>query len=542
VTQRSEPTSSGTERFDAVVVGGGHNGLVCAFYLARAGLKTAVLERRAIVGGAAVTEEFHPGFKNSVAAYTVGLLAPRVIADMDLHGRGLEILSRPIANFLPFPDGRYLKIGGGLARTQAELAKFSKADAAAYPAYTERLQAVAAVLRRLADKTPPNPTQGLKAGMAAVDQLGPALGGGLKLQSDLYDLFFANARSFLDRWFEAPEVQAAFGFDAIVGTYASPDTPGTAYVLLHHVMGEVNGEKGAWGHAVGGMGAVTQAMARACEAVGVEIVLEAPVAEILVGAKGVEGVRLEGGRTIRAGLVASGVNPKLLYERLMPSAAVPSELARRMKGWRCASGVLRMNVALSELPRFTCLPEPGEHHSAGIVMAPSLDYMDRAFVDAKLKGWSEKPIVEMLIPSTVDGSLAPKGAHVASLFCQQFAPELPDGRSWNDARDAAADAAIAVVDSCAPGFAKSVIARTVLTPADLEATFGLVGGDIFHGAMTLDQMWAARPALGHGDYRGPTKGLYHCGSGTHPGGGVTGLPGRNAAREILRDKGLRLKG
>jgi phytoene dehydrogenase-like protein len=527
--------------FDAVVIGGGHNGLVCAFYLARAGLRVAVLERRAVVGGAAVTEEFHPGFRNSVAAYTVGLLSPRVIADMELHRRGLRIISRPIANFLPFSDGRFLKIGGGMTRTQAEIAKFSSTDAAAYPAYMERLQAVADILRRLADKTPPNPTQGLKAGIAAVDQLGPALGGGLALQADLYDLFFASATSFLERWFEAPQVQAAFGFDAIVGNYASPDSPGTAYVLLHHVMGETNGEKGAWGHAIGGMGAITQAMARACEAEGVEIRLETGAAEVLLGAKGVDGVRLESGEEIRAGLVASALNPKLLYTRLVPEDALPKEFARRMKNWRCASGTLRMNVALSELPRFSALPEPGEHLAAGIIIAPALDYMDRAFVDAKLHGWSKAPIVEILIPSTVDDSLAPNGAHVASLFCQHFAPELPDGRSWDQEREDAADAAIAVVESHAPGFARSVIARTVLTPADLETKFGLLGGDIFHGAMTLDQLWAARPALGHGDYRGPLKGLYHCGAGAHPGGGVTGLPGRNAAREILKDKGMKLK-
>ncbi|MGD2131342.1 MAG: NAD(P)/FAD-dependent oxidoreductase [Maricaulaceae bacterium] len=542
-------TVAANDNLDALIIGGGHNGLVCAFYLARAGLRVRVLERAGVVGGAAVTEEFHPGFRNSVASYTVSLLSPKVIADMELAERGLKILPRPLANFFPFEDGRFLKIGGGLARTQAELAKFSQKDAAAYPAYAARLSAVADLLRRLAEQTPPSPRRGWSAAATAGRQLYPALKGGTGLQQDVLDLVSKSARSLLEGWFEAPQTQAAFGFDAIVGTFASPDTPGTAYVLLHHVFGEVNGERGAWGHAVGGMGAITRAMARACEAAGAELATDAEVAEVLVEKDKAVGVRLADGRVMGASIVASGVNPKLLYTRLTPADALPAEFLRRMRAWRNASGVLRMNVALSELPQFSCLPQTsadygaGEHLGAGIVIAPSLDYMDRAYIDAKALGWSRKPMVEMLIPSTVDDSLAPPGAHVASLFAQQFAPELPPdcpaGRSWSDAREAAADAVIAAVDAHAPNFSKSVIARTILSPQDLEDRFGLLGGDIFHGAMTLDQLWASRPALGAGDYRGPLKGLYHCGSGAHPGGGVTGLPGRNAAREILRDRSLR---
>jgi phytoene dehydrogenase-like protein len=526
--------------YDAVIIGGGHNGLVCAYYLARAGLKVKVLERRAVVGGAAVTEEFYPGFRNSVASYTVSLLNPKVIADMRLAERGLRVVERPISNFLPQADGGYLKLGGGLERTQAEFRRFSERDAQALPAYYDMLEGVADVLRDLALKTPPNAGGGLKALIAAAAQGGRLARMPLEKQRDVLDLFTKSARTFLDAWFESEAVKAAFGFDAVVGNYASPDTPGSAYVLLHHVFGEVNGKKGAWGHAIGGMGAITQAMRQACDDVGVEIALEAPVAQVLVEGGTAVGVRLESGETVRGRAVVANVGPKLLYDRLMDPADLKPEFRRRVAGFKAGSGTFRMNVALSELPDFTCLPGKGvgEHHQSGIIIAPTLDYMDRAFMDARQFGWSKAPIVEILIPSTVDDSLAPPGMHVASLFCQQFAPVLPDGRSWDDEREAAADLIIDTVDAHAPNFKASVLGRMILSPLDLERTFGLAGGDIMHGAMSLDQLWAARPFLGHGDYRGPIKGLYMCGAGTHPGGGVTGAPGHNAAREILADRSL----
>ena len=525
--------------YDAVLVGGGHNGLVCAFYLARAGLKVRVLERRGVVGGAAVTEEFHPGFRNSTASYTVSLLNPKVIADMKLKDRGLRIVKRPISNFLPTVDGRYLKAGGGLEKTQAEIAKFSAKDAARLPAYYEHLERVADVLRSVSEKTPPNPKRGVAAGIDALSQLWPVVRGSTDLQRDILDLFTKDARSFLNRWFESDPIKAAFGFDAVVGNYASPDTPGSAYVLLHHVFGEVDGEKGIWGHAIGGMGAITQAMAGACRDLGVEISLDAAVSRVRVGPNGVEGVELEGGETVEAQRVIANVNPRLLYTRLIAESDLDTGFLERIREWKCGSGTVRMNVALSELPDFSCLPgkEGGEHHRSGIILAPTLNYMDRAFADAKVHGWSKAPIVEILIPSTVDDSLAPPGQHVASLFCQQFAPQLPDGKVWADHRDTVAEHIIDTVTTYAPNFRASILGRITLTPMDLEEKFGLIGGDIMHGAMSLDQMWAARPQLGHGDYRGPLKGLYMCGAGSHPGGGVTGLPGRNAAREILRDAG-----
>ncbi len=523
---------------DAVIVGGGHNGLVCAFYLARAGLKVRILERRALVGGAAVTEEFHPGFRNSVASYTVSLLNPKVIADMRLAHHGLRVVERPISNFLPQADGRYLKLGGGLERTRAEFRQFSKADAEVLPDYYNMLEVVADVLRGLALKTPPNAGDGISAVIAAVKQSRKLSKLSLSHQRDALDLFTKSARGFLDAWFESEAVKAAFGFDSVVGNYASPDTPGSAYVLLHHCFGEVNGKKGAWGHALGGMGAITQAMRAACEGLGVDISLEAPVAQVFAEGGKVAGVRLESGEEIACGLIVSNVGPRLLYDRLIAPSDLSPEFRRRMRGFKMGSGTFRMNVALSELPRFACLPEPGEHHQSGIIIAPTLDYMDRAFSDAKQSGMSQKPIVEILIPSTVDDSLAPPGQHVASLFCQQFSPQLPDGRTWDDLREAAADRIIDTVNDYAPNFKASIIARQIHSPLDLERKFGLTAGDIMHGAMSLNQLWSARPLLGYGAYRGPLKGLYMCGAGTHPGGGVTGAPGHNAAHQILADRWL----
>jgi phytoene dehydrogenase-like protein len=533
-----------TAPVDALIIGGGHNGLVCAWYLRRGGLSVRVVEARSIVGGAAVTEEFHPGFRNSVASYTVGLLQPRIIADMALKAHGLRIVMRPVANFLPLDDRRHLVMGGGMARTQAAIARFSARDAMAYPAYLAALERVADVLRALALKTPPEAGGGLDSLIRLVMQGWGVARLDRAVQRDLLAIFTRSAREFLDSWFESDELKAALGFDSIVGHYASPDSPGSAYVLLHHVFGEVEGERGAWGHALGGMGAITAAMASACRAAGVEIETDAPVARVLTdggaarsggsGGAAAVGVQLADGRELRARHVIANVGPKLLYDRLVAVEDLPPDFARAMRGYAVGSGTFRMNVALSGLPRFSCLPAPGPHLASGIVIAPSLDYMDAAYRDARATGWSAQPVVEMLIPSLLDDSLAPPGAHVASLFCQQFAPRLPGGRDWAAERARAADHVIDTVDRFAPGFRSLVVGRMALSPADLEARFGLAGGDIFHGRMSLDQLWAARPVLGHGSYRGPLRNLWMCGAGTHPGGGVTGAPGHNCAREVLR--------
>jgi phytoene dehydrogenase-like protein len=525
---------------DAVIIGGGHNGLVCAAYLASAGLKVTVLERRSVVGGAAVTEEFHPGFRNSVAAYTVSLLNPKVIRDLDLPRHGLRVVERKLSNFLPLDDTRYLKIGAG--KTEQEVAKFSARDAVRLADYGERLGVIADVLRDLVLETPPNVTAG--SWLEALPELLRSARLGkriakldMAMRRELLDLFVKSAGDYLDAWFESAPIKAAYGFDGIVGNYASPYAGGSAYVLLHHVFGEVNGKKGAWGHAIGGMGAITQAMARAAAERGVEIRVSSPVREVMVEAGRAVGVVLENGDAIRARSVVSNLNPKLLYGKLIDPAALERNFRERMNNWRCGSGTFRMNVALSELPDFKTLPGRtlAEHHTSGIIMAPSLAYMDQAYLDAKSGGWSKQPIVEMLIPSTLDDSLAPPGQHVASLFCQHVAPTLPNGASWDDHRDQVADVMIDLVNSHAPNFKAAVLGRQIMSPLDLERTFGLIGGDIFHGALSLDQLFSARPMLGHGDYRGPLKALYMCGSGTHPGGGVTGAPGHNAAREIIAD-------
>ena len=535
----SNPGTAGAA-IDALIIGGGHNGLVCAAYLAGAGLKVTVLEQRSVVGGAAVTEEFHPGFRNSVAAYTVSLLNPKVIRDLELPKFGLRVVERKLSNFLPTEDGRYLIIGEG--RTAAEVAKFSAKDAARLDAYGDRLGVVADVLRDLVLETPPNAIEG--SWRVALPELLRAaqVGGRLRkldmdMRRELLTLFATSAGEYLDGWFESDPIKAAYGFDGIVGNYASPYTPGSAYVLLHHVFGEVNGKKGAWGHAIGGMGAITQAMAKSAQARGAVIRVSTPVREVIVEGGRAVGVVTESGETLRAAAVISNLNPKLLYQKLVPGSALPVEFRERIERWRCGSGTFRMNVALSELPDFTCLPgkAAADHHTAGIIIAPTLKYMEQAYFDARSTGWSRKPIVEVLIPSTLDDSLAPPGQHVASLFCQHVAPQLPNGESWDAHRETVADLMIDTVNQYAPNFKAAVLGRQIKSPLDLERTFGLIGGDIFHGALTLDQMFSARPMLGYGNYRGPLQGLYMCGAGTHPGGGVTGAPGHNAAREIISD-------
>ncbi len=526
-----------TEPYDIIVIGGGHNGLVCAFYLARAGRKVLVLERREVAGGAAVTEEFHPGFRNSVASYAVSLLSPKIIAEMALERHGLKIIIRPMAYFAPAPDGRYLLLGRDKAENHAALARLSAKDAEAYGPYNDKLDRLVDLLRAMLGKTPPNAGGGLRDIVAALAMGNDVRKLGLHGQRDLLDFFAKSAGDILDTTFENDLVKGALGFDAITGNYGSPYTPGSAYVLLHHVFGEVNGVKGAWGHAIGGMGAITQAMARAAEEAGAEIRLGASVAEIILDRGAARGAVLANGEKIAARAVASNIHPRLLFGGLVPEEALPADFAARIRAWKSGSGVLRMNVALSAPPNFTALPSTGlaRHHTASMLIAPSLDYIDTAYTDARRTGWSRAPAIEMHMPSAYDDSLAPKGAHVASLFCQYFAPALPAGRSWDDEREKAADAVIDAVTAFAPNFRASVIAREFLTPLDLERKLALVGGDIFHGQLGLDQLFSARPVLGHGDYRSPIPGLYMCGSSTHPGGGVTGWPGHNAARELLRD-------
>jgi phytoene dehydrogenase-like protein len=521
---------------DAVIIGAGHNGLTCAAYLGMAGLRVRVVERRNVVGGAAVTEEFHPGFRNSTAAYTVSLLQPKIIRDLNLHGHGLRIVERRAQNFLPLPDGGYLLTGAG--RTEREVAKFSAKDAARYPAYQAEIGRVSGVLRSLVLNAPPN--LALRDFGYTARELGKLAAIGKRLWQEgslgaALRLFRRSAGDTLDNWFESDPIKAVFGFDAVVGNLASPYTPGSAYVLLHHTFGEVNGKRGVWGHAIGGMGAITQAMAKAAGEYGVRVDVGSAVREIIVERGGAAGVVLADGTTVRARAVVANVNPQHLFQALVPAETVPRAMAERMKTWKAGSGTFRMNVALSRLPTFTALPETGDHLTAGIILAPSLSYMDEAYRDCVRHGWSRRPIIEMLIPSVLDDSLVPRGAHVASLFCQHVTPQFADGSSWEDRRETVADLMIDTVEAYAPGFKASVVGRQALSPFDLERTFGLPNGDIFHGALTLDQLFSARPMLGHADYRMPIPGLYLCGSGAHPGGGVTGAPGHNAAQAVIAD-------
>ena len=398
------------QTYDVVIIGAGHNGLTCAAYLGMAGLSVKVVERRPVVGGAAVTEEFHPGFRNSVAAYTVSLLNPKVIRDLCLHEHGLTIVERRAQNFLPRLDGQYLIAAEG--RIESEVAKFSAADAKRLDAFNRQLDACADVLRELVLQAPPNLTPGWTIKSVAEFIKAGALGRRLQqLPTErlrqVYDLFTKSAADYLDGWFEGELVKALFGFDAVVGNYASPYAPGSAYVLLHHAFGEVNGKQRVWGHAIGGMGAITQAMAKAAASHGVEIETSAPVREVLIERDRVGGVVLADGRIIRSNAVAANVNPKLLYTSLVSSDALDPDYLHRMQHWRCGSGTFRMNVALSRLPNFSALPgsEAADHHTAGIIMAPSLDYMDRAYADARRHGWSREPIVgrQLLGPASRDG-------------------------------------------------------------------------------------------------------------------------------------------
>jgi phytoene dehydrogenase-like protein len=523
---------------DVVIIGAGHNGLTCACYLAAAGLKVRVVERRGVVGGAAVTEEFHPGFRNSTASYTVSLLNPKVIRELRLAQHGLRIVERPFSNFVPLADGRSLSFGGDAAASQAEIARFSPRDAERLHAYYIRLERLAAQLKEWVLRAPPNlggpfiieGWRDLIAGAQLLLQLGRLPREG---QRDLIDIFTKSAGDWLDRRFESEPLKAVLGWDSVVGNYASPYAAGSAYVLLHHCFGEVNGKPGQWGHAIGGMGAITQAMAAEARDRGVTIDVDAQVRRVVTERGRAVGVELASGETIRARAVAANVNPKLLYQHLLDASELPPDFVEAIDAYKCGSGTFRINVALAELPDFSAKPGklPQPHHASGIVFAPSLAYMDRAWHDAVAQGWSEQPIVEMLIPSVVDDSLAPAGAHVASLFCQQFAPDA----DWDALKPAAVEAIFDVVQAHCPNFRRALLGYRALSPADLESEFGLIGGDIFHGQLSLDQIFSMRPVYGYARYRGPLAGLYHCGSGAHPGGGVTGAPGHNAAREMIRD-------
>ncbi len=521
--------------FDVIVIGAGHNGLTCAGYLARAGLKVKVLERRSVVGGAAVTEEFHPGYRNSVYAYGVSLLHPEVISDLELARYGLEIIERPAGNLSLLIDDQ-LHIPRDLQQAQREVARFSAQDAERYKEYEERISAVALALRELAMSTPPNLSGGWRNVLRLLKTGNVLRKLNRQQRGDLAELMTRSLGDYLDGWFESEALKGILGVECVIGNFVDPYQSGTAYVLLHHAFGEVNGQTGAWGHAKGGMGAITQAMAAYASAQGVDIETEVTVREICVDAANVCGVVTQDGTKFTTRVVAGNVHPKTLLTKLLDPNLLPPDARRRIDAYRSHSATFRMNVALSELPRFTTLAAQSDELLRGTIeICPSLEYMRQAYRDALTHGWSKAPIVSMWLPTTQDDTLAPPGGHVASLFCQHFQRHLPQGQSWDDVASDVADHVINTVDQYAPNFSASILGRQIKSPLDIERDLGMVGGDIFHGALHLDQLFSLRPIVGHADYRMPVRGLYLCGSGAHPGGGVSGLPGRNCAKEIVRD-------
>ena len=523
-------------RVDAIVVGAGHNGLTAAAYLARAGLRTLVLERRDRLGGACVTEELWPGYRVSRAAYVAGLLRPAVVRELGLAERGLRLLRRDPSSFTPLPDGRGLLLGGDPKLCVREISRFSPRDAGRYPDYERLLDRAARAFEPLLDRAPPDPAR-LRAGdLVALAGLVRRAVGLRRDLAPLARLLLAPARQTLEAWFESEPLRATLATDAVIGAWAAPSTPGTGYVLFHHVMGETGGARGVWAYVAGGMGALSEAIASAARSAGAEILTDAPVASIEVSGGRATGVALADGRAFDAPLVLSNADPRHTLLGLVGAAHLPAGLAQAVGQIDFRSPVAKLNLALDRLPRFRAsgAEAPGPEHVGTIhVGATDLDALERSFAEAAEGRLPARPMVELTIPSALDPDLAPPGRHVASLFVQHV-PHDWDAARWKGERDAFADRVLALVDEVAPGFSASVLHRDVLTPPDLEEVFGLTGGHIFHGAMTLDRMLFLRPLPGLARYRTPIHGLWLCGAGTHPGGGVMGACGRNAAREILR--------
>jgi phytoene dehydrogenase-like protein len=527
-------------RYDAIVIGAGHNGLVTACYLARGGLRVLVLERRYVVGGACVTEETFPGFKVSTAAYVNSLFHTQIVRDLRLGDYGYEVLARNPSSFTPFPDKRSLIMAPDPQLTHGEIAKFSRRDAELYPEYEAMLERVAALVEPTLTLAPPDLQKPRLGDLSTLFSLGRAyrrLGEGA---GEAVEILTGAARPILDRWFESEELKGTLATDAIIGAMASPSMPGTAYVLFHHVMGEAGGARGVWGYMRGGMGGVTQALAAAARDLGVEIRCEAEVERILVRDGRAAGVALAGGDEFQAAVVASNADAHVTFLRLLEREVLPDAFVADVERISYASASVKINVALAELPNFAALPgtDPGPQHRGTIHICPDQDYIERAFDDAKYGRPSAEPVIECQLPSVVDPTVAPPGKHLMSMFVQYAPYELRDG-SWDGQRDAFADRCFDVLDEYAPNFKSSVLDRQVLAPPDLERVFNLTGGNIFQGAMTPGQLFAFRPVPGYARYRTPIRGLYLCGAAAHPGGGVMGTPGLNAAREILRRRRLR---
>lgn len=521
--------------YDVIILGGGHNGLTTAAYLAKAKLKVLVLERRLVLGGACVTEELWPGCKVSTAAYVNSLLRPEVIRELELKRHGFQMLPRNPSSFTPFPDNRYLLMGPDEALNHREVSKFSTKDADNLPKYEAMLLKAAEFIEPLMNETPPNPFSLNPIQLYRLAKIGwrfRKLGADA---SEAIEILTGAARPILDRWFESEQLKVTLATDAVIGAFASPTMPGTAYVLFHHVMGECDGARGVWGYVRGGMGGISNAIAAAAKEHGAEIRTEAEVAKILMTNGRATGVVLKDGTEFRAKAVASCADANITFNKLMDPRQLPADYKKALDAIDYNSATCKINVLLSEAPNFTALPGGvGPHHRGTMHMCPDFDTLERAYDDAKYGKPSETPIIEATMPTAVDNTLAPPGQHILSMFIQYAPTHLRNG-TWDDHREKFADRCFEIVDRYAPNFSKSVLQRQVLTPLDLERVYGLTGGNIFQGSMSLSKLFFLRPALGFADYRTPIRGLYLCGSAAHPGGGVIAAAGRNAAREILKD-------
>jgi phytoene dehydrogenase-like protein len=520
---------------DVVIIGGGHNGLACAAYLAKAGLDVLVLEKRGVVGGAAATEEPWPSYRVSSASYVVSLIPPQVVRELDLKRFGYEVSIITPDYFVPFPDGTSLTLWGDVERDAAAIGRFSERDAAAYVAFDRYFDRVARLLKDLLFVVPPNMNlRDLPKWAATAGRFRKWSG------RDLHEtvrLFTMSAADFLDEWFEDERVKGALATQAIIGAWCGPMTPGSAYVLMHHWIGEVDGHAGAWGWAKGGMGGISAAMARAAEAAGAEVRTDAEVDRVAINASGrAVGVALADGSLVRAQRVVSCAHPVTTYLSLIGEERLPGDVVRDVKRYRTRSGSVKLNVALSELPAFPAWDQDGDLHKGLVAVSPSIEYLERAWDDAKYGRMSEHPYVEVVFPTAHEPEgLAPKGKHLMLAFSQYGPYELAEG-SWDEGgRDDYAARVLKALGEFAPSLEPAVEHLEVLTPRDIEERFGLIGGNIMQGELTPDQLFSFRPIPGHGDYRTPVAGMYLCGSGTHPGGGVMGVPGRNAASVILRD-------
>ena len=521
-------------RYDAIVIGGGHNGLVNAAYLAKAGKKTVVLERRHVLGGAAVTEEVFPGFKFSVCSYVVSLLRPEIIRELDLPRHGFEVLPLD-GTFTPMPNGDYLWRVNDHGKTRREIARHSRVDAEAYEEFGKAMLQMCRFVKPILSMVPPDPTT-LKP-----RELMKLLFLGRRFQhladDDKYNqvqLMTMSAVDFLDQWFETDVLKATMSASGIIGTFLGVRSPGTAYVLLHHYMGEIDGAFRSWGFARGGTGAISNAIADAAREAGAEIRTQSPVAQILVKDGKATGVVLQNGDELRADIISSSVDPNLTFLKFIDSAHLPGEFLEEVRRYKFRGSSGKVNLALDALPDFKCLPGPGVHLRGAISISPSVEYMERAYDDAKYGNYSRRPYIDMVIPSLTDPSVAPPGKHILSCFVQYAPYKLKEG-TWDQKTEAFGDAVIDTISEYAPNLKSIIVGRQVLTPLDLEREFGLTEGNIFQGELSLEQLFFLRPVPGWAQYRTPLKNLYMCGSATHPGGGIMGAPGRLAALEILKD-------